>query len=209
MSNHTALMLIVDQSGSMSSIKQESQQAFNELLALQKAEPGTLSVKLVTFNHNVNLGVLTDASDFKGLTLVTEGMTALHDAMGMGITDLDKEIQALPEGNRPDRVIVVTVTDGLENSSREYTATTVKRLVRAHQDVDKWEFVFLGANQDAVLTAESFGIRAGSALTYHASDEGITQSVAAASGYIAAARSGLEASFTDEDRRKSGLTGQD
>lgn len=208
MSNHTALMLVVDQSGSMSSIKQESQQAFDELLALQKAEPGTLSVKLVTFNHNVNLGALTDASNFKGLTLITEGMTALHDAMGMGITDLDKEIQALPDDQRPDRVIVVTVTDGQENSSREYAASAVKRLVRAHQEVDKWEFLFLGANQDAVLTAETFGIRAGSALTYHASNEGITKSVAAASGYITATRSGLEASFTDEDRRQSGLTDQ-
>lgn len=196
-------MLIVDESGSMSSIKQESQQAFDELLKLQKAEPGTLGVKLVTFNHNVNIKPTVDAKDFNGLSLTTEGMTALHDAMGLGIADLDREIQDLPEVEKPDRVIVVTVTDGQENSSREYAAATVKRLVLAHQEIDKWEFLFLGANQDAVLTAQSFGIRAGSALTYNATEDGITHSVAAASGYIAATRSGLEASFSDEDRDKS------
>lgn len=203
MNNNTILMLIVDESGSMSSIKQESQQAFDELLRSQKDEPGKLGIKLVTFNHNVKINPIVDAKDFSGLTLTTEGMTALHDAMGLGIADLDREIQDLPEAEKPDRVIVVTVTDGMENSSREYSSSTVKRLVLAHQDIDKWEFLFLGANQDAVLTAQSFGIRAGSALTYSATEDGITHSVAAASGYITATRSGLEASFSDEDRDKS------
>lgn len=201
----TVLMLIIDQSGSMGLIKEESQQALDELVKSQKEQPGKLAIKLVTFNHSVNISPLSAADDFEGVVLEPQGMTALHDAMGLGIKSLDKDITNLKE--TPEKVIVVTLTDGAENSSCEYTASSVKKLVDAFQKVENWEFLFLGANQDAITTAKQFGISRGSTMTYDASPEGVSASIQATTRYITDTRSGLAPTFTDEERNKSGLTG--
>lgn len=199
----TALMLVIDQSGSMGVIREESQQALDGLIKAQKEEPGKLAIKLVTFNHKVTAHKLLNAEDFEGVTLAPEGMTALHDAMGSGITLFAKEIEELDE--KPGKVIVVVLTDGMENSSIEYATVSVKMLVEAYK-ADGWEFLFLGANQDAVFTAQQFGIGKGSALTYEATAEGIAESITATTRYLGATRSGLKTEFTEEERAKSGLT---
>lgn len=199
----TALMLIIDQSGSMGVIREESQQALDGLIKTQKEEPGKLAIKLVTFNHQVTPYQLVDANDFEGVTLAPEGMTALHDAMGSGIILFSKEINELEE--KPGKVIVVILTDGAENSSIEYDVDFVKQIVESRKKAG-WEFLFLGANQDAILTAKQFGIAKGSTLTYVASGDGITSSLEATSRYLGATRSGLKTEFTDEERAKSGLT---
>lgn len=199
----TALMLVIDQSGSMGVIREESQQALDGLIKAQKEEPGKLSIKLVTFNHKVTAHKLVNAEDFEGVTLAPEGMTALHDAMGSGITLFDKEIKDLEE--QPGKVIVVVLTDGMENSSIEYATASVKQLVESYKSAG-WEFLFLGANQDAVFTAQQFGISKGSALTYEATAEGIAESINATTRYLGATRSGLKTEFTEEERAKSGLT---
>lgn len=202
----TVLMLIVDQSGSMSVIQKESQEALDGLVKTQKEQPGELMIKTVTFNHAVQINPLLKASEVSDIVLEPQGMTALHDAMGLGITSLDVELTRLArENNLPGKVIVVTLTDGAENSSKEYGADSVKRLVEAYKDVEGWEFIFLGANQDAVTTATGLGIGAGSTMTYVASPRGVTESIAAAARYISDTRSGLMTEFTDEER-KSGLT---
>lgn len=204
----TVLMLIIDQSGSMGIIREESQQALDALVNAQKNEPGDLAIKLITFNHDVDIHPLVKSDEFKGVTLQPQGMTALHDAMGLGIKSLDAEITELAkDDNMPGKVIVVTLTDGAENSSREYAAESVRRLVDAFQTGENWEFIFLGANQDAITTAKQFGISRGSTMTYVASAEGIDESIRATTRYISDTRSGLAASFTDEERNKSGLTG--
>lgn len=196
----TALMLVVDQSGSMGVIREESQQALDGLIKDQKEMPGKLSIKLVTFNHRVSSHNLLSAEHFHGVTLDPEGMTALHDAMGIGITSFDKEIKALED--KPTNVIVVILTDGMENASIEYATASVKDLVESRKNAG-WEFVFLGANQDAVFTAKQFGIAKGSALTYTADAEGITESLNATARYLGATRSGLKTEFTDDERSKS------
>lgn len=199
----TALMLVIDQSGSMGTIREESQQALDGLIKAQKEEPGKLAIKLVTFNHKVTAHNLQNAEDFEGVTLAPEGMTALHDAMGSSITLFAKEIEELEE--KPGKVIVVVLTDGMENSSVEYATISVKMLVEEYKTAG-WEFLFLGANQDAVFTAQQFGIAKGSALTYEATAEGITESINATTRYLGATRSGLKTEFSEEERAKSGLT---
>ncbi len=197
----TVLMLVVDQSGSMSSIKQEAQQSMDALIAEQKAAPGRLAIKLVTFDNTVKNSKLVDAADFAGIKLEPGGMTALYDAIGIGVSSLNKEIKKLDE--EPTNVVALIVTDGFENASQEYDSDKIKKLIEKHRDKKQWEFVFLGANQDAILTAHELGLRGTSALTYTPSSKGVNESVAAASRYITATRTGLEASFTDEDRTKS------
>lgn len=202
-------MLIIDQSGSMSAIQKESQQALDGLVKAQKEAPGELMIKVVAFNHEVEIGELVKSEDFEGITLQPQGMTALHDAMGLGIKALSADITELAkERNYPGKVIVVTLTDGAENSSKEYKAEAVKRLVEAFGESEKWEFLYLGANQDAVVTAQQFGIARGSSMTYAASAKGVTESILSTTRYISDTRSGLKTSFTDEERTKSGLTGQ-
>ena len=102
------------------------------------------------------------------LDLQPRGSTALHDAMVRLIGEAGAELAALPEDQRPGTVLVAVLTDGHENSSREATGAMVKELVERQQSQWGWQFTYLGANQDAVLTAHGLGIRAEDALTYAA-----------------------------------------
>lgn len=199
----TALMMIVDCSGSMSSIWQESEEAMNSLIEEQKELPGSILIKIVEFNQQVKSKPLVNSKDFTKWKLLPSGLTALHDAIGVGIDELGKELAGLTEDERPASVIVAIMTDGLENASQEYSASKIKEMISHQKEVYNWEFIFLGANQDAVVTAGSYGIGASSSMTFAASPEGVTNSVAATSRYMSNTRSGLVAGFSDDDRDKS------
>src|SRR5690606_12079144 len=95
------------------------------------------------------------------LSIEPRGMTALLDAVGITIVKLGESLSAIPEQDRPARVIFVVVTDGLENSSREYTKDKVKEMVKHQDEVYNWTFIFLGANQDAVFSGGEWGISKG------------------------------------------------
>ena len=132
------------------------------------------------------------------------GGTALIDAIGRGTDELGKKLKALPEALRPGKVLVVVVTDGYENSSRRYTASQVKDMVTKQQDVWKWEYVFLGANIDAVAVGDLYGFEAGKSLTFNIDDD---VAVAATSQVLSAHthtyRGGGNYTFSDDDRQKS------
>jgi len=123
--------------------------------------------------------------------------------MGISITNFGEYLAGLEEDERPNNVIVVSLTDGLENSSKEYTANTVKTMIEHQRDVYSWDFVFLAANQDAVLTASEYGISRGSSLTFGANSEGMRESMAVMDSYVAGTRSGRGYEISDEDRYKS------
>lgn len=199
----SALMLIVDCSGSMSSIWEEAESSMNNLLKEQRELPGKLSIKMVEFNERVKSKKLVDSSKFGEWKMFPSGFTALYDAIGIGIDELGKELAELTEDERPASVIVAIVTDGHENTSQEYTGEMIKEMINNQKAVFNWEFIFLGANQDAISTAQGFGIGKNSAMTFGANSAGVTNSVAATSRYLSETRSGLEASFTDDDRDKS------
>lgn len=199
----TALMLVVDCSGSMSSIWREAESSIDNLLKEQRELPGNLFIKMVEFNERVKSNLLVDSSKFGDWKMFPSGFTALHDAIGIGINELGQELAGLTEKDRPASVIVAIITDGQENSSKEYSGDKIKEMIDHQRDVFNWEFIFLGANQNAIATAKGFGIGHASAMTFGANAGGVTNSVAAASRYLSETRSGLEASFTDEDRDKS------
>jgi hypothetical protein len=134
--------------------------------------------------------------------LKPRGGTALLDAIGRNINELDAKFKALPKYARPGKVIVIVVTDGYENSSKEFTKPQIKALVEKKSK--KWEFVFLGANMDAVSEGTSFGFSAGSSLTYDTNLIGATASTL--SGYVTRSRTVGSASFTDEDRESTVTT---
>lgn len=214
----TYIAVLIDSSGSMSMIKSDMEGAINSYLTEQAAEPGECRVTVAHFDSAqmfedwyVEDYLDRPIADVKSITINPRGGTALHDAIGRMITDLGERLAKLPEDERPGSVILPIVTDGLENSSVKYGADEIKSLVKHQSEQYHWLFVYLGANQDAIMVGEGLGIPAGQALTYQASATGVqdmSASMSRSSGsYRSAVASGVPmaaaasaAAFTDEDR---------
>lgn len=204
--NFTRIAIVLDRSGSMESCKESTVSGFNEFIRTQQELPGEATVKLVQFDNryetvfDMNLKLCPELTQN---TFVPRGSTALLDAQGRTIVELGKELAALPENERPSKVIVVTLTDGLENASKEYNLERIGELIREQRDKYNWDFVFLGANQDAIQTAAAMNIPLPSAMSYSTSKAGIAATMAAVSHYVGAARKGKAAAFSEEDRKSA------
>lgn len=202
--DYTAILLIIDRSGSMGNIRREAENSINAFLDGQRKEPGKTTIRIVDFDFEYNLVTESiDLNDFDKYVLTPRGSTALHDAMGRGIVEFGEELAKLKEEDRPSKVIVVTLTDGHENASQDWNADSVKLAVEHQTSSYNWNFVFLAANQNAILTAEQFGIARGSSLTFGANEEGIREGMAVMDSYMAGTRSGKGYEFSEEDRTKS------
>jgi uncharacterized protein YegL len=205
-SNYTHIVLVADRSGSMAMIQEDAQGSINTFIADQKAQPGRATFTLIDFDGEYRvLQENVDIQDVKPYHLSPRGGTALLDAWGRAVSSTGEFLNSLPEDERPGKVIVVIVTDGGENSSREYTAEQIKELTEKQRNVYSWEFIFLAANQDAVQVGTSYGVATGSALTYAHTGAGATRSFAAASSLVSSYRTnpGDTFSFSDEDRQES------
>ncbi|MCA9271003.1 MAG: VWA domain-containing protein, partial [Planctomycetales bacterium] len=160
----TDITLVVDRSGSMASIREDAEGGVNDFIRRQAAEPGEAWLTLVQFDTEyefVHRGVrVQDAAPY---VLQPRGMTALLDAMGRAVVETGQRLARLPECDRPGLVVFVVMTDGLENSSREFSGPQVKEMIEHQQKVYNWQFTFLGANQDAFAEADAVGIAAGGA----------------------------------------------
>ncbi len=174
--NLTELVFILDKSGSMSGLEKDTIGGFNSMLEKQKALEGKCNITTVLFDNNYEL--LHDRIDIRGIKPITEreyrvgGSTALLDAIGRTIHKISGVQKNTAEDYRANKVMFVIITDGEENSSREYSAEKVKKMIELEKSKYGWEFIFLGANIDAVETAESFGISADRAVDYVADSEG-------------------------------------
>ena len=200
-SNKTAIAVLMDRSGSMGMIRDDAQGAINAFIEDQRKQPGECTVRLAQFDDRYeDVYKSTNINDVKDYVLSPRGMTALTDGIGKLVVDFGQELAALPEDERPGTVIVVIVTDGMENASREYTSDAVKALIEEQKSKYNWDFVFLAAGQDAIATGASYGFNAGQSLTFDPNN--IAGSVAMASSYTTHTRSSGVGSytFTDEDR---------
>ena len=166
----TELVFILDKSGSMAGLEGDTIGGFNSMLKKQKAEAGQCRVTTVLFDHRYTL--LHDRIDIRAVSPMTEkeyfvgGSTALLDAIGRTIRKIADVQRSTAEAYRAEKVIFIIITDGAENSSREYSADEVKKLISKEKERYGWEFLFLGANIDAVETAGRFGISADRAAEY-------------------------------------------
>jgi hypothetical protein len=204
-SNYTHLLVIVDRSGSMFSVASDMRGALDSLFAEQAKVEGKCLVDYVQFDNTYEV-VFTDkeVADAKA-QLDPRGSTALLDAIGKASTDLGKKLKEKPESERPGLVQVVIVTDGYENASTEWDAAGVKQLIKQQEETYNWDYIFLGANLDAVAVGGTFGVKGGKSLTYNVNDtysmslaagEYVTRSrVAAASGQSVSSNA-----FTQEER---------
>lgn len=174
--NFTSINVIVDESGSMGGLVTDTVGGFNKFLADQKAVPGDAVLTLCTFNVDYrlvhNFQKIASVANLDHKTYCPGGGTALLDALGKTIDSVGDKLAAMPEDERPSKVIFLIITDGQENASRLFTKEAIRAKVTHQQDVYNWEFVFMGANMDAISEGHSLGIAAHNSMNYAASSSG-------------------------------------
>jgi len=174
--NLTELVFILDRSGSMGGLESDTIGGFNSLIGKQKKEEGEAVVSTILFDDKVD--VIHDRKDIKDIPALTEkdyyvrGCTALLDAVGSAINHISSVQNKTDEEDRPSKTLFVITTDGLENASKEYSFKDIKNLISRHKEKDNWEFMFLGANIDAIGVASDMGISKDMAANYNCDSEG-------------------------------------
>lgn len=160
------IAVVLDRSGSMESIRDDTVGGFNAFLKAQKELPGTATLTLVQFDSQdpyevvYHVKLVADVQPLTRDTYVPRAGTPLLDAVGRGINDIEKTIAALPEAERPGKVLVAIITDGQENASVEFTKDRVEKMVKEKIDKDGWHFRFLSAHMSAFSEAAGVGIQA-------------------------------------------------
>lgn len=160
----TAILSICDRSGSMASIIDDAIGGLNFFIEEQKKEEGEASLTLVLFDDQYDeIFVDTPIKDVPEITRSVyspRGSTALLDAIGKGVTSLERKLDAMPEDERPEVIIVSVLTDGQENASREFNLQGIKSLIEEKRTKHNWVFMFLGAGEDSLKDAGSYGFAA-------------------------------------------------
>ena len=179
--NKTQIVCVLDASGSMSSMIDEARQSLNKFLNDQKELEGDAIVSIVTFSsgHDSNNGyeLIRDSISIQDMDEITSedwypsNMTALNDAIGKGINDTVYSNKKMKKSERPNKTLFVIVTDGHENSSREYNASQIKNLITT-QEKNDWQFIYLAANQDAFAVGNNYGISKGNTMNFMANSAG-------------------------------------
>lgn len=208
MAKYTQIIVVLDRSGSMELIKNDTIGGFNTFLEEQKKIKGKAKMSLILFDDQYEVVFVNkDIKEVKKLddnTFVPRGWTALLDAVGKTINENHGLINSKKGKDKPEKVVFVIITDGQENNSKEYTKESVFKMINEMKTNENWKFMFLGANQDAINEAGQYGIDAGSSLTYSADSKGVQSSYNAMSDKISSYRStGNLENFSDEDREKS------
>lgn len=192
MTNKTEVMFILDRSGSMQGLEIDTIGGFNALVEKQRRLPGECDISTVLFDDKIE--VLHHHHNINQLRPMTQkdyyvrGSTALLDAIGHSILNMDLYQRDLPKSQKVDHVMVVITTDGHENASTQFTHEQVRQLIERQKMLYNWEFIFLGANMDAIAQARSFGIHADKAVRYHSDKEGTSLNFDVLSEAIAAKR---------------------
>lgn len=173
----TEMVFILDRSGSMGGLESDTIGGFNGMIEKQKKQAGEANVTTVLFDDKYEM--LHDRFPIQAVRPMTDkdyyvrGCTALLDAIGKTIGKMVNIQRHLPDDMRAEKVIFVITTDGFENASREYSYARIREMIRKEKDRYGWEFLFLGANMDAVAEAEKFGIAADRSVTFENDSQGI------------------------------------
>lgn len=204
---YTDITVVLDRSGSMTALVADTIGGYNTFLKAQKEAPGEAKLTLVQFDTEYEFleqGVeIKNAKPLNSKRYVPRGSTALLDAIGRSINEAGARFEAMDESERPDMVVFVILTDGEENSSREFAKAQIKSMIEHQTEVYKWSFVYLGANQDSFSEAGGMGIGAATTMNLTNNSRGLQAAYASISGNLTAARSGggsAAMDWTEEDR---------
>jgi len=222
MKNLTDITIILDRSGSMESVRSDTIGGFNSFLDEQQKTEGDAVLSLVQFDNQYD--ILYSGKDIKQAdklsmsTFQPRGSTALYDAIGRTINVTGDRLAELPESERPDKVVCVIMTDGFENASREFDSIKIAEMIREQTENYNWQFLFVGANQDAILSAKAIGIAATHSMSYAPTSEGTKAVYASMSANLSSYRrpgrsmgkaSALRFSEADRDKqKKAGVKGR-
>lgn len=188
----TELVFILDRSGSMSGLERETINGFNSMINKLKSPTEETLVTTVLFDNEYE--ILHDGVDIEKLKPLTDkeyyvrGMTALLDAVGTTISKIVDVKKRVNREKEKEKVIFVITTDGYENASREFTLKKVKKMIEHQQEKYGWDFIFMGANMDAVVEAEKMGIPMDRAATYSYDTEGVDSTYEAVSDFVMESR---------------------
>jgi Mg-chelatase subunit ChlD len=175
---YTHITVILDRSGSMESIREDTIGGFNAFLKKQNAEKGTATLTLVQFDSQDPYELIHrfrpigDVPELTRETFVPRATTPLLDAIGRGINDLEMSLGEIKKAALPSKVVFVVVTDGRENASREFRKDQIEKMIRERTEKSDWQFVFLSADLDAIGDAMAVGIHADAVLAFHKSGKG-------------------------------------
>lgn len=198
----TEIVFILDRSGSMAGLEADTIGGYNSMLAKQKREKGEAVISTVLFDDRTE--ILHDRKNIQNVERITDeeyyvrGGTALLDAVGGAIHHISRIQKEMPEEERPEKTLFIITTDGLENSSQWYSYEKVKRMVEKKKKRNHWEFVFLGANIDAVEVAGRFGVAANRAVRYECDSVGTALNFTVMSKMVSCARASSSAEDMEE-----------
>ncbi len=204
------ITVVLDRSGSMASIASDMVGGLKQLVEDQKKIEGQCTFTLAQFDTQYE--IVIDArpiAEVDNIELRPRGGTALLDALGQTITRTGERFAAMDASDRPDAVTFVIITDGEENSSREFTLDAVKAMIKLQEEKYNWDFVYLGANQDAIAVGSGLGLVGAKSFNYAANEQGVRSSYNTLSGKIGAMRTGQTQQvgklddFTAEERAEA------
>ena len=172
----TELLMILDMSGSMYSLRDDTIGGYNSLIEEQKKEEGSAIVTTVLFNDGYSVvHDRVDINDVEPMTnadYVPQGTTAMLDAVGKAITSIGQKLAEMPEEQRPSKVMVTIITDGYENASREYSWDVIKAMIKEQREKYSWIFTFIGADIDTMAVSNNLGIDSRLSKSYTKSVDG-------------------------------------
>ena len=202
--DYTAIALIVDRSGSMESVATDTKGGIKQFITAQKRNEKKASFTLVQFDHEYQ--VLNNFSDLKKVDenafakqYEPRGSTALLDAIGRTVIEMSQKIEKMDQSKRPARIIVAIVTDGQENASHEFTVAKIKQLIEEKQ-VQGWDFIFLGADLNAITVAKNYGLDTSKIAYYEPSN--ICGALKSIEKNVSNARNGSKVSFSIDERKR-------
>ncbi len=204
----TEVVFILDRSGSMGGLEGDTIGGYNSMLEKQQKEEGDAIISTILFDGVTE--ILHDRKDLKTMKPITDkdyyvrGNTALLDALGSTIHRIGKLQKEAPADEKPEKTLFIITTDVMENASREYTFENVKKMVEKKKSKNGWEFIFLGANSDAIEVAGRFGVEASRAVNYKCDSAGTKLNYDVLSRVVGCARAckssaDMGAMFTDSD----------
>lgn len=182
--NKTKIVVLVDRSGSMSATKSDMEGGFAKFIEDQRKLPGECQVSLYRFDTQYDTvfeNVDIHAKQASHMVIDPRGSTALLDAIGRTIDRVGQQLKALPENERPGAVIVMIITDGAENASREHTYASVQAKIKEQNEKYNWQFVYLGSDLSTRTEAAKMGIQQDAVAQFENSSRGINQMYAASS----------------------------
>jgi hypothetical protein len=209
--NYTHISVILDRTGSMQSIRDDTIGGFNAFLKEQQNQPGVATLTLVQFDTQDPYEVIhrfkpiSEVPELTHNTFVPRASTPLLDAIGRGINDLDKCLADMEDSQRPSKVVLAIITDGQENSSREFRKDQIAKMIQQKQEQNQWQFVFLSADLASIDDAGEYGIRATSSMSYDKSADGVASAWRSMSNSLSGYRSAKhlkDMEFTQDDRAK-------